>query len=248
MSIPGPRNERWYEKKALVELAAVFPAILVACVNAYSNWADPHKRLAGEFLIGAAFWLLLASTIRVLHARSEDRNRKRVEEYEGFRAGLQCLYSVVRGAAGLDPGAEDDKLRATIHRVVNPKKEEEVEQLIPYVGDPGGRAGRRFSVRSGIVGRAVRERAVLAAQRTNPDYGEFIRELVKEWAYTESDAHALRQDRQSWMAVPIFGTQRLVIAVVYFDSSLPTLFTREVQQIITHGSSGLTNFATEAYK
>jgi hypothetical protein len=131
--------------------------------------------------------------------------------------------------------------------VINPKRPEELEQLIPYLGDSGGEVGRHFSVRSGIIGRAVREKAVLAATRTSDDYEAFVRELVVGWAFTDADARALRPDRKAWMAVPIFGTKRTVIAVLFFDSSVADFFSAELQQVITNGSLGLTNFVEEAY-
>lgn len=248
MGIPGPTRDSWYEKKWVVEILSVLPPLVIASVSAYTNFSDPAKHAAGLFLLGAVAWLAVASTVKVLHARSQDRERSRAKAYEGFRAALHVLYCAARGAAGLDPEREDGQLRATIHRVVDPKQPEELEQLVSYLGDGGGEPGRRFSVRSGIIGRAVREKAVLAAQRTNDDIEGFIRELVVEWSFTDSDARALRPDRKAWMAVPIFGTKQTVIAVVFLDSSVADFFAPEVQQMITNGCVGLTNFTEEAYR
>lgn len=93
----------------------------------------------------------------------------------------------------------------------------------------------------------MREKAVLAATRTNDDHESFIRPLVREWAFTEADARALRHDRQSWMAVPILGPGRTVVAVIFFDSAIPDFFTAHIQQVVTNASVGVMNFVLETY-
>lgn len=252
MGIPDPRRDPWYQKKWLVELLSVLPPLLAAAVAALGSLADDEKRTWGWILLAAALWLLMASVVKVLHARALDRERERPKDYEGLRAALHVLYAAARARAGLDPETQDSTLRATIHRVLPPprgkKGPEELEQILPYLGDPHAAAGRTFSIRSGIIGRAVREKAAFAAERVNDDHEGFVQELVKEWAFTHADARALRQDRRSWMAVPIFGTRKTVIGAVHLDSSLPDLFTAEVRQVVTDCCAGLTNFTDEVYR
>ena len=66
----------------------------------------------------------------------------------------------------------------TIHRVVEAPKPnqaaEQLEQVLPYIGGQGKGAGRRFSIRSGIIGRAVRDAAPYTFIRQTDDYDAFI--------------------------------------------------------------------------
>jgi hypothetical protein len=124
---------------------------------------------------------------------------------------------------------------------------EELEQLVDYVGSSSKGAGRKFSIRSGIIGRAVREKSPYAASRQSDDYEEYIHELVRDWAYTEEDARKLRSDRKSWMAVPIFGLNHAVVGVVYLDSVEKDFFTKEVQQLTLNACAGIASYINERY-
>jgi hypothetical protein len=249
-NIPGPLKERFYEKKYVVELIAILPPLVTAAVGALVNLADPAKRTLGWWLVGATAWLALASIIKVLHAAAQDRQRKRVEDYDGLRGALCVLYESVRRGAGVD-AVGDGTLRVTIHRVVRPPRRgtgaEELEQLLPYVGGAGGAPGRKFSVRAGVIGKAAREKRAVVVRRQSEAYAEFLRELVRDWAYTEAEARAVASDRHAWMAVPILGADLAVAAVVYLDSSLPEFFTADIQQLIGNACSGVATYIVEVY-
>jgi hypothetical protein len=250
MSIPGPAEEKFFEKKWLVEALSVVPAVAAAVVGAVLNLREDSKRSLGIVLLFAAGWLLLSSVVKVLHAYAQDRERKRIEDYEGLRAALRVLYSTLAAVAGTQEG--DERLRITIHRVVHPKEKgrdaELLEQMLPYVGGSGSSPRRTFSIRSGIIGRAAREKAVFAASRQNDDYEAFIAELVREWAYTDKDARAVSAGRQSWMAVPILGAHGRTDAVVYLDSSDRDLFQGAVYDLAIAGCAGITTYAREAFR
>lgn len=122
-----------------------------------------------------------------------------------------------------------------------------------YVGGEGGSAGRRFSLKSGIVGRVVREALAgnkdgLAVQRQNDDYDAFISDLRNVWGYTDKEARALTHDRQAWMAIPMFDAHTEVIGVVYLDSNLKDVFTKEAQTLIIYACYGITQYIEERYK
>lgn len=139
-------------------------------------------------------------------------------------------------------------MRTTIHRVVSGDGgAQEVEQLLPYVGGTGSPPGRTFSVRSGIIGKAVRERSVFAASRVSPDYEALLAELVRDWSYTMEDARKLSPDRRSWMAVPIPVEGGPVVAVVYLDSSEPDFFVADVQRVVLEACAGITSYIDEVY-
>lgn len=246
--IPGRKQDRFYEKKLVVELVAVLPALVTAAVGALVNLGDPSRRTLGWWLVGATAWLAIASIVKVLHAAAQDRDRKRGEDHAGLRGALHVLYASVHHAAGPQGGGA---LRVTIHRIVQPKKKgqgaERLEQLLPYFGGRGGGAERTFPIQSGIIGKAAREKVVVASTRRNANYPEFLDELVSEWAYTEEDARTVTADRHSWMAVPILTDGSAPVAVVYLDSSIPDFFSQGVWDVVVGCCGGITAHIAEVY-
>jgi hypothetical protein len=125
-----------------------------------------------------------------------------------------------------------------------------LEQLLPYIGGDGKPPGRRFSIRSGIIGKAVREKTPYASFRENDNHEAFIKELVANWSYTEHDARQVTSDRQAWMAIPIFGSPTSasgVVAVVYLDSDQRNFFSKQVQKLALHAASGIATYIDERY-
>jgi hypothetical protein len=251
VQIPGRKLVPFYRRRWFTEFVTVVPPVIAGGVTAYLNYIDPLKRNLGILLFAGLVWLIIASLLKVSNAHEQDRTQEKAQEHEGLLGAVHTLYgSVDEHRKTTDK--KDAKFRATIHRVVFPEASgrpvEELEQLLNYIGEDGTGARRRFSVRSGIIGRAVREKAAFAFSRQNDDYEEFIRELVRNWSYTEADALKLKRDRKSWMAVPIFGLHDTIVAVVFLDSNHSTFFTKEVQQIIINASGGITSYIHERYK
>jgi hypothetical protein len=250
-NIPGPQKERFYEKKYVVELVAVLPPLITAAVGALVSLGDPAKRILGWWLVAATGWLALASLVKVLHAAVQDRDRKRSRNYDGLRGSLWVLYETIRRAAGIEkPG--DGTLRVTIYRVVVPRKKAEpaeaLEQLLPYVGGAGGGARRTFSIRSGAIGLAARNKTPVMAKRKSAGHSDFVKELVHDWGYTENEARSITADRQAWMAVPIFSGQGAVVAVVFLDSSVPGFFTSVIRRTVGNACGGIAAYIAEAYR
>ena len=112
-------------------------------------------------------------------------------------------------------------------------RERQLQQITEYVGDTytgakrGRKAGRVFPAQSGIIGKALREKATFIARRTFPDYESFIREMMTEWNYTELDARELNPAVNSWLAIPILSVDDVVEAVLYVDSNGLEFFTQE---------------------
>lgn len=248
--IPGRRVDRWFEKKAVIEALATVPPVLAAAIGALTSLSDPRTQVMGWWLAAGAVWLVGASTAKVLHARTEDRQRKRADDHEGLRAALHVLFAVVCEAACLrGRDRVNGRVRVTIHRMVpnGGDAPEELEQLLPYMGGAGEPPGRRFSIRSGAIGIAARKKIAVAAQRKNARYPEFISDMVVDWAYTEHDARKLSPDRYSWMAVPILDQKGSTVAVVYLDSSEPAFFSSTVQDRVLVACDGLSTYTREAY-
>lgn len=250
--IPGRRVDRWFEKKAVIEALATVPPVLAAAIGALTSLSNPQTEAIGWWLAAGVAWLVAASIAKVLHARAEDRERRRADQHDGLNAALKVLFAVLCAAAGIT-GYEQQggRLRLTLHRVVTHGRNgetEELEQLFPYLGAPGDQAGRRFSIRSGIIGRAVRRKNAMVATRENDGHEEFVGELVRDWSYTEAEARRLSPDRYAWMAVPIIGPTGAPLAVVYLDSSEPDFFTDEAQDLILAGCRGIALYTMEAYR
>jgi hypothetical protein len=242
--IPGPQKERFYEKKYVVELVSVLPPLVTAAVGALVNLADAEKRTLGWWLMGATAWLALASGIKVLHAAAQDHDRTRVKEYDGLRGSLWVLYETVRQTAAISDFA-DGTLRVTIHRVI--PESERLEQLLPYIGGKGGPSGRTFSIRSGVVGQAVRAKAPFSSARKNQEHPDFVKELVHDWFYTEEDARTITPDRQAWMAVPVLMPNGEVSAVICLDSNVRGFFSAAVKEVVMSCSGGITAYIVEVY-
>lgn len=209
------------------------------------------KTVQALLLVFGILWLAGSSILKVLHAFQQDQEQKQKQDYDGLLGALHVLYGCI--SRNLSFGEQDyGRLRVTVHRVVPDTKPdkapEQLEQLLPYVGGKGKEAGRKFSIRSGIIGKAVREKAAFAFSRQNDDHEAFIRELVSDWSYTEEDARSLTADRKSWMAVPIFGKDDSVVGVVYLDSNEKNFFNKDVQTLVINACSGIASYITERYK
>lgn len=220
---------------------------------------DPNKKSIGVIGGLAVLWLCGGGILKVLYARSEDKEKEEQQHYYGEHGAIHALYNVVaRYKYNTGEGEEKDPplgwVRVTLHRVVLPEKHgefaEEYEQLLPYIGGEYGDGGedRRFSIRSGIVGRAIREKSPFAAFRKSDDYDEYINEMIHEWSYPKHDARKLKSDRKSWMAVPIFGSERKVIGVVYLDAIERDFFSNDVKQLVINACFGITSYIQERYK
>jgi hypothetical protein len=191
--------------------------------------------------------LLVASWLRVKAAYRQDAEDKSKGSYDGITAALNVLHGAVAGKLGFE-ASKSGKLRITLHRVVSPiENPEKIEQVVRYVGGKGEHPGRQFRIQSGIAGRAARNGTVVDSSRQSDDYEAFIRELIDQWGYTETDARALTSDRRAWMAVPIFNKQERVIGVVYLDSSDKDFFTADVMGLVQGCCAGLASYLHERY-
>ena len=114
-----------------------------------------------------------------------------------------CLFTL---HAALDPtaGAEPGRLRLAIHVPAGEMLEQVPGQSTFGDRPKPGRVGRQYPANSGIIGKAYRENEVFVSRRVNDDYGLFIKELVKEWNYTEDRARHLNPAVKAWMGGAVF--------------------------------------------
>ncbi len=177
--IPGIKSTRFYHKKWFAELLGSVPPIIAAIVAAVTNLLDAtdSKKSLAYLGFGIAGWLFVAGLIKILQASKQDNEETRKYDYDGLKATLYVLHGGISRTLGFkESEIENGRLRVTIHRVDS----DELEQLLPYIGGTGGASGRRFSIRSGIIGKAVREGKAVAATRENENYGAYVNELVSK--------------------------------------------------------------------
>lgn len=259
--IHGVRRRAFYERKWLVEAIAAGPPFVGATYSAYKAWLADKAADAPSvdaaitngvdplILGGACAWLLVASIVKVLAAKAQDAKEDQTKGHDGLIAALHIVHSMVARAGKLITTEQRQTLRVTFHRVVPPlERSEHIEQIVPYVGGVGSEPGRTFSIRSGITGCAIREKAVFVMSRSSEKYEDYVNELVREWSYTEADAKKMTTDRFSAMAVPVRGRGQEVLGVVYLDSSSKEFFSSdEIQQTVVAACVGVTDYIGERY-
>lgn len=259
--IHGLRKRAFYERKWLVETIAAGPPFIGATYSAYkalqSNGVqvEPNSLSVTDngvdpLILGSVCaWLLVASVIKVLAAKAQDTRDDLAKGHDGIRAALNVVHNTVSLVGKLETAEQRRTLRVTFHRVVPPLGHSEyIEQIVPYVGGNGSEPGRRFSIRSGITGCAIREKAVIVMSRQSVQYEDYLNELVKDWSYTEADAKKMTSDRFSAMAVPVAGRGQDMLGVVYLDSSLKNFFAvDEVQQAVVAACTGVADYIGERY-
>jgi putative methionine-R-sulfoxide reductase with GAF domain len=125
---------------------------------------------------------------------------------------------------------------------------ETLEQVTEYVGDKPkpGRIGRRFPANAGIIGKAFREKEVFVGRRINDDYEAYVREMVREWNYTEERARHLEPGVMEWMAVPFIEGDRLN-AILYVDATQRGFFTQDRQELVLAAQRGIAVFVGKRY-
>lgn len=259
--IHGFRSRAFYERKWLVETIAAGPPFIGATYSAFKAWpasnASVNPSLVSAtangvdplILGGVCAWLLVASVLKVLAAKAQDAKEDMAKGHDGLLAALHVVHSVVARAGQLAAGEESNSLRVTFHRVVPPlDSSEHIEHIVPYVGGDGGEPGRTFSIRSGLTGRAIREKAVFVMSRQSEKYEDYVNELVREWSYTEADAKKLTIDRFSAMAVPVRGRGQDVLGVVYLDNSAKNFFaSTAMQETVVAACVGVADYIGERY-
>lgn len=137
----------------------------------------------------------------------------------------------------------DKGIRTTIHRVEHEKLY--YEQVTDYVGDSrgNGKAGRRYRLETGIVGKAIRSGDFEYSVRQNRNHTKFIDELRQDWNYTKKEAGNIDTSTMSCVAHPIHRMDESVTGVLYIDSTEPDSFDGEnARQIIRKCCIGIANF------
>jgi hypothetical protein len=247
----GIKTKAFYEKKWFLEFISAGPpavAALVAAVKTSGEQGIPTW-VAIAALLGFS-WLLLTSIAKVMLAARQDAAEDDLRNHDGLRAALHVLHSTVSKAGGLESEEKDRCLRVTFHRVVPPLDNcDHIEQIVPYVGGGGNGSGRKFHIRSGITGRAIRDNAPYVMDRESDSFDEYKKQLITDWGYTEADARGFTSDRFSLMAIPVTSKGgQAVLGVIYLDCSKKKFFSSEiVKEAVLSGCVGVARYTGERY-
>ena len=74
----------------------------------------------------------------------------------------------------------------------------------------------------------------------------FVREMVKEWNFTEERARRLEPGVREWMAVPFIESDR-VNAILYLDATQRGFFTTDRQELVLAAQRGIAVFVGKRY-
>jgi len=116
--------------------------------------------------------------------------------------------------------------------------------VLPYVGGRGGDAGRKTRPNCGLIGNVVADGAGYTYKRLARTTQSFRKALVSDFGYSPEEAAALRDDRWSYLGLPIFdpGDDQTVIAVIYMDSSEPDFFDDDVPDRLERITEGINDY------
>ena len=246
--IPGAVSTSILQKKSFIEAVTVIPPIIAAIIVVMINYPDPAKRYIVWVSLSAVIWLVISSVLRVLHARHQDNKEVSLKSYEGLFGAMHVLYAMLSKHLQYDVG-DSGKLRITMHRVkyeLGGDAPIGLQQMLPYIGGSGGKAGRDFSINPGIIGHVARSGEVRVASRVG-DHAAFVKDLVSNWFYTEAEAKTLTADRKTWMAVPVLGANKKVLVVIYLDSAEQDAFSQTVIELVVNGCIGIAAYISEHY-
>ena len=222
MRLPTPEKPRWYATELATTLFASLPTLLTA-IGGIAQGLREQTRGFIQLGVVVLIALVVGTTFKALQSRRKDQREAAAKSPGDLAAALHTLHSSIVAMRGLPyEDAVIEKLRVTIFRVE--EDDDEVVQIVPFVGGGSGGEGTRASARSGIVGRAVL-RGRPAAMIRDGSFDDYVQMLVEEYAMHARAARALAADRFAFLAVPLRrrGTSP-VVGVVYMDSSDATFF------------------------
>lgn len=219
--IPKPKKLAWYERKVTHAVLSSASALTVGAAKIVPDvvahlWSSSTSLAAGGTVVA-----LVAGLATFLKAKTDDTETTTAQSHlDPLKASLYTLHGVLRAIDNQRTGASDDdrrwsdRLRITLHECVG----DDLVQRIDYVGGSGGKPGRKFNGRSGVIGHAVLKQESVFSQRRSSDDEGYRRELIDEWHYPKIEAMELRSDRWSFAAIPLVNGN-IVTAVLYLDSS-----------------------------
>jgi len=246
MGIPGLKQRPFWVRESFNAWVVGVPTLLASSIALAKACYDG---LSWEFIVAFSticVLMIVGLILKVFQGKYKDREHDEKSSPEDLSGCLTVIYHEVATCAKPDGGKlAKDHFRVTLHRCDG----EQLEQIVQYVGATkcNGNLGRRFSCRSGIIGKAVLQKKTQVAQRADGDFESYLKELVTIYHVPEADAKLLTQDRRSFMAVPITNKENESIGVVYADSNDRDFFTEEIQDRIIAGCFGVAEYIETRY-
>lgn len=247
--IHGLKRKRFYERKWFAESISAGPPFIAAAAAAVKAATDNIEWLFG-LAVASCVWLIGAAVLKVYQGKKQDAADDEARNHDGLTAALHVLHTSVAQAGKLSTEEKDQCLRVTFHRVVPPLDNSDwIEQIVPYVGGNHDGAGRKFHVRTGITGKAVRENGTFVMDRQGESFEDYKKELISSWGYTQKDVEKVTSDRFSLMAVPVTDRDgQEVLGVVYLDCCNRNFFAPEVVKIaVLSCCAGVARYTGERY-
>lgn len=170
----------------------------------------------------ASFWLLfgafLVATVSVVMTRN-------VLVSPRIARALPEAYGILKGALSFAAFDSDADVRITLF--VPDHSRRGLRQTLPYAStseDARYGSHRRLSVTKGIVGKCFRTGDICHG---TVDGTNTVNDLVANWGFTREEASQLRQDRRSYLALPVKDYLGEIAAIIYLDSNRIDTFSAE---------------------
>lgn len=244
--IPGTTERPWYAREAWPSIVGGSAAAIagLAAIVKETKASNSNAYLIALFVLGTV-GAASAGVFNTLRARYRDAEEDKKDSPDDFRACLHAILSITRYYKGVSTPT-DGWMRITVHRVDG----HELEQIIDYVGSSDGGASRRLPLNVGLIGIVARSRPLQSRVFERPSTmsnREWVDYLVRDGKMSRLKALQARQDRFSFLAVPIPDPGGRLCAVVYADAAQPGFFDAQTQSIFLHGCAGLAQWMNERY-
>jgi hypothetical protein len=241
------KKASWWERDSTLIWLSAVPSLVASVI---AGWKASYDKLPWWIPLtfaGTAAWSILVTSLKARKERRREQEDEQKHSPRDLNAAVHATYAGVAHRIKLSEATKArNGLRICMHRVA--AQDEYLEQCTPYVGGKGRPPGRRFSIRSGIIGKVALSGHPHVACRSCSDNEAFIRELATDWHYPIDEARTLTSDRQTWMGVPLKDHNDQVVAVVYFDSNQKGFFSEDVQEgIIEVCGTVLATFVRHRY-
>lgn len=157
-----------------------------------------------------------------------------------IRAVLETVVNTLHPKEECGPGCDH---RATVY-VSDALYRDALYQLVDY-WPIGSGAGRRFSQRFGILGRAWRLETTIYESEIPAHEPEA---LIASWGMNREQAEVAGRGRQSFFCGVLKDDTGVMVGVVYMDSTLPEAFPEVKERFEAHASSDLGGRVGEVHR
>jgi hypothetical protein len=240
VTVPGPKKMGLLEREAPTALVTGIGSVITGAATAFKAFGEVTSNLLRGLALASVGLATLGLLFKVHQARKKDAKEENLDGPLEITSALYLVHTMVCGAA------PNTKVRVTLHAVVG----ESLVQCVPYVGGIGGAAGRKFDIRSGVIGSVARSGDVVLTRRTSTDHEAFVREMMTAHSMTEKEARDLDPSRFAWYGIPLFADEKpdqKPVAVLFFDSDQADAFTNDVQAVACTAAKGLALYIRKHY-